>query len=194
MSTEFVGAPARVLSAGAGFTALPSKKWNRGRMTRAASLGELAGAWLARWAVADKKTWPLQSWVSRCSGPVTRSKTGHRVTGEIEIERSSARSGFGIRLTDRRSLSMPQIELADENEERTGALCPNFSLCPAVPQDFRGADGGSRDCNGLIPLEFWWAHKGSNLGPLPCEGNALPLSYAPGNVVLRQRPAGQARK
>lgn len=28
----------------------------------------------------------------------------------------------------------------------------------------------------------WWAHKGSNLGPLPCEGNALPLSYAPGIV------------
>ena len=28
--------------------------------------------------------------------------------------------------------------------------------------------------------EAWWAHKGSNLGPLPCEGNALPLSYAPG--------------
>jgi hypothetical protein len=27
---------------------------------------------------------------------------------------------------------------------------------------------------------MWWAHKGSNLGPLPCEGNALPLSYAPG--------------
>src|ERR1700722_18926253 len=23
--------------------------------------------------------------------------------------------------------------------------------------------------------EFWWTHKGSNLGPLPCEGNALPL-------------------
>src|SRR5581483_7134921 len=37
------------------------------------------------------------------------------------------------------------------------------------------------------PLK-WWAHKGSNLGPLPCEGNALPLSYAPGNVVLRQWP------
>ena len=29
----------------------------------------------------------------------------------------------------------------------------------------------------------WWAHKGSNLGPLPCEGNALPLSYAPGIIV-----------
>ena len=27
---------------------------------------------------------------------------------------------------------------------------------------------------------FWWTHKGSNLGPLPCEGNALPLSYASG--------------
>ena len=29
----------------------------------------------------------------------------------------------------------------------------------------------------------WWAHKGSNLGPLPCEGNALPLSYAPWTVM-----------
>src|SRR5262245_11088272 len=27
---------------------------------------------------------------------------------------------------------------------------------------------------------YWWTHKGSNLGPLPCEGNALPLSYASG--------------
>ena len=35
--------------------------------------------------------------------------------------------------------------------------------------------------------EGWWAHKGSNLGPLPCEGNALPLSYAPG----RRRVLGQ---
>src|SRR5260221_14569160 len=36
---------------------------------------------------------------------------------------------------------------------------------------------------------FWWAHKGSNLGPLPCEGNALPLSYASGIFVHNQRPA-----
>ena len=41
--------------------------------------------------------------------------------------------------------------------------------------------------------EAWWAHKGSNLGPLPCEGNALPLSYAPGNLVLCQRPGKLAR-
>jgi hypothetical protein len=34
----------------------------------------------------------------------------------------------------------------------------------------------------------WWAHKGSNLGPLPCEGNALPLSYAPGILVRDRRP------
>jgi hypothetical protein len=32
----------------------------------------------------------------------------------------------------------------------------------------------------LFTGPLWWAHKGSNLGPLPCEGNALPLSYAPG--------------
>jgi hypothetical protein len=31
----------------------------------------------------------------------------------------------------------------------------------------------------------WWTHKGSNLGPLPCEGNALPLSYASGIFVHR---------
>jgi hypothetical protein len=31
----------------------------------------------------------------------------------------------------------------------------------------------------------WWTHKGSNLGPLPCEGNALPLSYASGIFVYR---------
>src|SRR6266403_3810199 len=35
----------------------------------------------------------------------------------------------------------------------------------------------------------WWTHKGSNLGPLPCEGNALPLSYASGILVHDQRPA-----
>src|SRR5258707_8381241 len=32
----------------------------------------------------------------------------------------------------------------------------------------------------------WWTHKGSNLGPLPCEGNALPLSYASGIFVREQ--------
>jgi hypothetical protein len=43
-------------------------------------------------------------------------------------------------------------------------------------------------------LEFvgqWWTHKGSNLGPLPCEGNALPLSYASGIFVHDQKPASR---
>ena len=39
----------------------------------------------------------------------------------------------------------------------------------------------SSDAAGRIK---WWTHKGSNLGPLPCEGNALPLSYASGNFLL----------
>lgn len=38
----------------------------------------------------------------------------------------------------------------------------------------------------------WWAHKGSNLGPLPCEGNALPLSYAPGMVAGGAAQGGRA--
>src|ERR1019366_235650 len=37
-------------------------------------------------------------------------------------------------------------------------------------------------------MSGWWAHTGSNLGPLPCEGNALPLSYAPGILLQNQRP------
>jgi hypothetical protein len=35
----------------------------------------------------------------------------------------------------------------------------------------------------------WWTHKGSNLGPLPCEGNALPLSYASG--ICRQNQGSE---
>src|SRR6266436_1108324 len=41
----------------------------------------------------------------------------------------------------------------------------------------------------LLLEEEWWAHKGSNLGPLPCEGNALPLSYAPGIFRARSEAA-----
>ena len=37
----------------------------------------------------------------------------------------------------------------------------------------------------INPGFSWWTHKGSNLGPLPCEGNALPLSYASGIFVHR---------
>ena len=55
----------------------------------------------------------------------------------------------------------------------------------------RSADGGSaakgsnrfwpddRFANRLLHGEEWWARQGLNLRPLPCEGSALPLSYAP---------------
>ncbi len=38
---------------------------------------------------------------------------------------------------------------------------------------------GSEDLLDRSSLPDWWAHQGSNLGPLPCQGSALPLSYAP---------------
>jgi hypothetical protein len=45
---------------------------------------------------------------------------------------------------------------------------------------------GDRPLEKVNNLGFgWWTHKGSNLGPLPCEGNALPLSYASGIFVDR---------
>src|SRR6266702_1777285 len=58
----------------------------------------------------------------------------------------------------------------------------------AVPRDFRGTAGRRWSSKLLILLYFWWTHKGSNLGPLPCEGNALPLSYASGIFVHDRRP------
>ena len=56
------------------------------------------------------------------------------------------------------------------------ALAIAISLAPTA----RGSQKCKKPCLRSFP---WWAHKGSNLGPLPCEGNALPLSYAPGNFV-----------
>ena len=35
----------------------------------------------------------------------------------------------------------------------------------------------------------WWAQQGLNLRPLPCEGSALPLSYAPLYVSVNSKCA-----
>ena len=32
-------------------------------------------------------------------------------------------------------------------------------------------------------IGMWWAREDLNLGPLPCQGSALPLSYAPGPAL-----------
>src|SRR5436305_5184415 len=67
-------------------------------------------------------------------------------------------------------------------------------IAPNSPRDhlqtYRQGGGGrnafalSQDAHPDVASQGrWWAHKGSNLGPLPCEGNALPLSYAPGIFV-----------
>src|SRR6202049_3368417 len=50
-----------------------------------------------------------------------------------------------------------------------------------------GSRGRNVDQHHQFDCLLWWAHKGSNLGPLPCEGNALPLSYAPGIFVKRSK-------
>jgi hypothetical protein len=48
------------------------------------------------------------------------------------------------------------------------------------------------------PVLLPWAHEDLNLGPLPCQGSALPLSYAPGvsglpSIVRRLADRGGAR-
>src|SRR5512139_810670 len=43
---------------------------------------------------------------------------------------------------------------------------------------------------GSLAGGVWWAHVGSNHGPLPCQGSALPLSYAPSNEPRRIHDSG----
>ena len=38
-------------------------------------------------------------------------------------------------------------------------------------------------------VEAWWARQGLNLRPHPCEGCALPLSYAPASSTIGVRKA-----
>jgi hypothetical protein len=72
--------------------------------------------------------------------------------------------------------------------ERFLSTLPNRGA-PIVPQLSSGTSPGNQFSKTLNVKAQWWAHKGSNLGPLPCEGNALPLSYAPGRPVRRQKGA-----
>jgi hypothetical protein len=41
---------------------------------------------------------------------------------------------------------------------------------------FRKCEGRLAPAHGFFRHLNWWAVQGSNLRPLPCEGNALPLS------------------
>src|ERR1700733_9452169 len=63
-----------------------------------------------------------------------------------------------------------------------------FAECFGVTALVRDNDPDGLPIVARNASEGWWAHKGSNLGPLPCEGNALPLSYAPGILARDQRP------
>ena len=56
-----------------------------------------------------------------------------------------------------------------------------------MPQLLWGTPAGNQFTKLLTEKVQWWAHKGSNLGPLPCEGNALPLSYAPWIFLARSK-------
>src|SRR6266849_1157697 len=74
--------------------------------------------------------------------------------------------------------------------ERFSSTVPNRGA-PIVPQLFWGTPSGNKFSKSLTTTALWWTHKGSNLGPLPCEGNALPLSYASGIFVHDRRPVDQ---
>jgi len=55
-----------------------------------------------------------------------------------------------------------------------------------VPVIFRFENFRPRKAGHKIPIflrVLWWARQGLNLRPHPCEGCALPLSYAPADAV-----------
>jgi hypothetical protein len=48
---------------------------------------------------------------------------------------------------------------------------PPHTKCPYCAQLFLGTPSGNCFPKLLINWLEWWTHKGSNLGPLPCDGN-----------------------
>ena len=49
----------------------------------------------------------------------------------------------------------------------------------SVPKGVKTRLNSSRTPPGFLRRKKWWARLGLNQRPLPCEGSALPLSYAP---------------
>jgi hypothetical protein len=58
----------------------------------------------------------------------------------------------------------------DRRRNRSAASASRRRGAPVVPRIFWGTPVGNHLHKPLIFRDQWWAHKGSNLGPLPCEG------------------------
>jgi hypothetical protein len=100
----------------------------------------------------------------------------------------AARPKFRVSGVRHGSLSL----LRQENVKRT--FCTDFARVDVQESGFVLGPTAERESSesDKSPINkgfWWWAHKGSNLGPLPCEGNALPLSYAPGFCCIGARGA-----
>ena len=98
-----------------------------------------------------------------------RSRAGHRGP-----RRSPARP-----CERRRPGCHPQPARLPDRGSCPGRSAPRPPDHPAAPWALIAADG--------------WARLGSNQRPLPCEGSALPLSYAPGAADDRCEGAPQAK-
>jgi hypothetical protein len=98
--------------------------------------------------------------------------------------------GVGVAAAGRRaeillSLMLAEHGLQGEQSPRKvhGSSCAfRASFRIELPIDFLGWLEKANK-SGL----FWWTHKGSNLGPLPCEGNALEKTAMKSAGVCRVR-------
>ena len=66
-------------------------------------------------------------------------------------------------------------------------ICTSEGRIDPISVEKRGEDlrngSGSIHKFPLFQGHLWWARQGLNLRPHPCEGCALPLSYAPTSVA-----------
>ena len=105
----------------------------------------------------------------------------------IALQNSPWLAGDDFSVADRNIASADRMAEAERRPARLPGRCPvrlgmSASAAPDLP-------GLGRPVAWLLPqtlgraVDFseggWWARQGSNLWPLPCQGSALPLSYAP---------------
>jgi hypothetical protein len=104
--------------------------------------------------------------------------------------------GVGSRLRHDCTATLPSSEISYQRplpvtgQEPTGAICWSLSTTNQRLEPIAGSAKAKRSQGPAVGVGMrwrWWAYVGSNHGPLPCQGSALPLSYTPISRSLSNR-------
>ena len=124
---------------------------------------------------------------------------GNLCPSRVTSQRKSTSRGSAARTSRRRGENQVDAVQADRGQKEGEGMMSVYGFCtgsggngPFVPVIFRFENFRRRNGSHKIPLfqrVLWWARQGLNLRPHPCEGCALPLSYAPTLVRWDLRPS-----